>query len=124
MISGNSLLDDITEKMTSTEYDDEKVDISLAVIGESLNLAYIAVKEVVSEDHVLCCTYEWSADGKRELLNNESRFSDDIWDRWLRRPPQMNCSPSRSIRIQRRFFLRSRSPISTKRQSGSSCRAR
>ena len=83
MISGNSLLEDITEKMTSAEYDDDKVDISLAVIGESLNLSYIAVKEVVSEDHVLCCTYEWSADGRRELLNNESRFSDDIWDRWL-----------------------------------------
>ena len=83
MGSDNSIINDITEKMSSSSYDDERIDASLAVIGESLDLSYIAVKEIVSENHILCCTYEWSKDGKRELLNTESRISDDIWERWL-----------------------------------------
>ena len=83
MSSDNSILNDITEKMSSSSYDDERIDASLAVIGEGLDLSYIAVKEFVSENHILCCTYEWSKDGKRELINTESRISDDIWERWV-----------------------------------------
>ncbi|MBR4341643.1 MAG: EAL domain-containing protein [Lachnospiraceae bacterium] len=83
MSAGFSLIDEIVEKMTSRLSDDDRVEASLAVMGEGLGLTYIAVKEVVAEMHVLCCTYEWSANGRTELLNSESRFSDDVWERWM-----------------------------------------
>lgn len=83
MNPGYSLIDEITEKMAGKSYDIDKVEGSLAAIGESLGLTYIAVKEVISENHVLCCTYEWNRDGKNELLNCEARFQDDVWDLWM-----------------------------------------
>lgn len=83
MNSGYSLIDEITKNLEGAAYDNDKIESSLAAIGESLRLSYIAVKEVVSENHVLCCTYEWSSDGKSELLNSEARFADDVWDQWL-----------------------------------------
>ena len=80
---GYSLIDEITEKLKGENYDNDKIESSLEAIGESLGLSYIVIKEVVSENHILCCTYEWSKDGKNELLNTEARFSDDVWDQWL-----------------------------------------
>ncbi len=78
-----SLINEIKEIMNEKSYDDDKVEASLAAIGESLGLAYIAVKEVISENHILCCTYEWNRKGKNRLLNGEARFPDDVWEQWL-----------------------------------------
>ena len=78
-----SLINEIKEIMNEKSYDDDKVEASLAAIGESLGLAYIAVKEVISENHILCCTYEWNRKGKHRLLNGEARFPDDVWEQWL-----------------------------------------
>ena len=72
MNSGYSLIDEITKKLDGATYDNDKIESSLAAVGESLRLSYIAVKEVVSEYRVLCCTYEWSSDGKNELLNTDA----------------------------------------------------
>ena len=83
MSTGYSLIDEITENMNDRLNDDDRVESSLAVIGEGLGLSYIVVKEVVSEMHVLCCTYEWSANGRNELINSESRFPDDVWEKWM-----------------------------------------
>ena len=77
------MLDEITSNLSGRSGEDDKVEASLAALGESLGLSYIAVKEVVSEDHVLCCTYEWSANGRNELINTDARFPDDVWERWL-----------------------------------------
>lgn len=85
-----SLFDEITGKINDKSYDNDKVESLLQAIGESLGLAYIAVKEVISENRVLCCTYEWSRDGRNELLNCESRFPDDVWDGWLMGNPTGN----------------------------------
>ena len=83
MKKGYSLIDEITKKMAGKTYDNDKVESAIAAIGESLGLTYIAVKEVISENHVLCCTYEWSEDGRTELLNCEARFPDEVWDEWM-----------------------------------------
>ena len=83
MKSGYPLIDEIAEKMSLKVQDDDRAEAALAAIGEGLGLSYVAIKEVVSENHVLCCTYEWSSDGKLELINTESRFPDDVWERWL-----------------------------------------
>ena len=92
MNSGYSLIDEITKKLDGATYDNDKIESSLAAVGESLRLSYIAVKEVVSEYRVLCCTYEWSSDGKNELLNTEARFTKDVWDQWLNGYENQNVS--------------------------------
>ena len=83
MSTGYSLIDEITEKMNGRLSDEDRVETVLALLGESMGLSYIAVKEVVAEMHVLCVTYEWSSNGRNELINVESRFPDDVWEKWL-----------------------------------------
>ncbi len=83
MNTGYSLIDVINDNLTAKLNNDDSVESTLALIGEGLGLSYIAVKEVVAETHVLCCTYEWSANGRSELINTEARFPDDVWEKWL-----------------------------------------
>jgi len=87
-----ALLKELNTVLSGKSGEDDKVEMALANIGESLGLSYIAIKEIVKEPHVLFCTYEWSSNGRNGLIDTECRFPDDVWERWMGKYGRKNGS--------------------------------
>jgi len=63
----------------------ESIEHILAELGTNLGLYYITIKEVSPDEHIVKCTYEWSADNVKELINCESRYVySGPWDEWIK----------------------------------------
>lgn len=67
---------------------DAAVDALLDKIGTMFKLDSIAVKEIVEDGQAIRCTYEWSPNGRKTLLDLERRFLQNVILEWENRYKQ------------------------------------
>ncbi len=63
---------------------DELINEVIAELGVKFAVDSVVIKQVVEGEMSVCCNYEWSSNGNLELIGCEGRYSEAIWDKWLK----------------------------------------
>ena len=77
MTNDNTLIDYVFKRVEENQSIESILMGLFEKIGAEYNFQHISVKEVIStSSRAIKCTYEWSEDGSKNLLNLEKRFED------------------------------------------------
>lgn len=77
MTNDNTLIDYVFKRVEENQNIESILMGLFEKIGAEYNFQHISVKEVIStSSRAIKCTYEWSEDGSKNLLNLEKRFED------------------------------------------------
>lgn len=78
------LSDYISELISKNCPADEMIDKLLSKLGATYKLDQIVIKELFDEGKCVRCSYEWSSDGLKKLINIEQRFiTDERMKQWI-----------------------------------------